>query len=124
MKGGMSHIKSFDTEPAEDQEMKRNEVDPTDEAALPVDEDPLQPLALHVLQIDLDLAKHEVVWLGVAVANRQQLLKAGRVQRLENSEQILFDSCKKSWRELLEILEARIHLCNSPDLGRTPPGTL
>ena len=54
----------------------------TYETPLPVYQDPLQALALHILQVDLNLAEHEVVRLGIAVADCQQLLQAGRVQLL------------------------------------------
>ena len=54
----------------------------TYETPLPVYQDALQPLTLHLLQVDLNLAEHEVVRLGVPVADCQQLLKARRVQLL------------------------------------------
>ena len=54
----------------------------TYETALPVYQDPLQAFALHVLQVDLNLAEHEVVRLGIPVADCQQLLQTGGVQLL------------------------------------------
>ena len=88
IKGGINHIKSLDTDPkwkcfkycsaAGD----KNEVILTYETPLPVYQDPLQAFTLHILQIDLNLAEHEVVRLGIPVADCQQLLQAGRVQLL------------------------------------------
>ena len=54
----------------------------TYEPPLPVYQDPLQAFALHILEVDLNLAKHEVVRLGIPVADCQQLLQAGGVQLL------------------------------------------
>ena len=89
MNGGINHIKSLDTDP----ELKcfkacssaagdKNEMILTYEPPLPVYQDPFQAFALHIPQVDLNLAEHEVVWLGITVANCQQLLQAGGVQLL------------------------------------------
>lgn len=48
----------------------------TYETALPVYQDSLQALALHILQVDLNLPEHEVVRLRISVADCQQLLQA------------------------------------------------
>ena len=48
----------------------------TYETALPVYQDSLQALALHILQVDLNLPEHEVVRLCISVADCQQLLQA------------------------------------------------
>ena len=87
--GGINHIKSLDTDP----EMKclkacssaagdKNEMILTYEPPLPVYQDPFQAFTLHILQVDLNLAEHEVVRLGITVADCQQLLQAGGVQLL------------------------------------------
>ena len=54
----------------------------TYETALPVYQDSFQALALHILQVDLNLPEHEVVRLRISVADCQQLLQAGCVQLL------------------------------------------
>ena len=83
--GGINHIKSLDTDP----ELKcssavgdKNEMILTYEPPLPVYQDPFQAFTLHILQVDLNLAEHEVVRLGITVADCQQLLQAGGVQLL------------------------------------------
>ena len=101
IKGGISHIKSFETDPERTKYLKlvvalqeldhvwnlwsllshfKNKI--TYETALPIDQDALEALALHLLEVDLDLPEHEVVRLRVPVADRQQLLQARRVQLL------------------------------------------
>ena len=88
IKGGINHIKSLDTDPkwkcikSCSAAGHINEVIFTYDPPLPVYQDPLQAFTLHILQVDLDLAEHEVVWLGIPVADCQQLLQAGRVQLL------------------------------------------
>ena len=67
----------------------------TKEATLPVDKNTLQPLTLHVLQVDLDLPEEKIVWLGVPVAERQDLLTAGLIQNIENVEQSLVNFSQK-----------------------------
>ena len=61
---------------------EKNSVMLTYETPLPVYQDPLQALALHILQVDLNLAEHEVVRLGIPVADCQQLLQTGGVELL------------------------------------------
>ena len=151
IKGGINHIKSLDTDPkwkcfkycsaAGD----KNEVILTYETPLPVYQDPLQAFTLHILQIDLNLAEHEVVRLGIPVADCQQLLQAGRVQLLwilgyicdwifldrsylENSKKVVCNSGQKTWKvnswAYNPVLVVAFYLCSLSDLGHRSPGTL
>ena len=59
-----------------------------EEAALPVDQHRLHTFAVIVLELVLvelegDLAEHEVVWLGVAVAEGGEVAHPGLLQHLE-----------------------------------------
>ena len=67
----------------------------TKEAALPVDENTLQSLTLHILQVDLNLPEQEIVWLRVTMAQRQDLLTAGLVQNIEDVEQSFVNFSQK-----------------------------
>ena len=46
---------------------------------------------LHILDVNLDLPEHEVVWLGVPVAQSQDPLEAGLLEGVEDAEEPLVE---------------------------------
>ena len=60
-----------------------------EESSLPVNEDALDAFALQLLNVNLDVAEEKVVGLGVAVAERRQLVEAALFQCVHHGENVL-----------------------------------